>query len=484
MAERVINAGRLAGGRTAVSQEIEAPVRWEPRRYKRRAWTALTGGQIRRAVLVWHRRAGKDLLLLNATIVASMRRTGVYWHIFPTAKQGRKILWDGVTKEGRPFLDHWPRELISHRNEADMRVKLTGGSVWQVVGSDNFHEALIGGNPVGIVFSEYALQNPCCWEYLRPILAENEGWAAFAFTPRGSNHGEALYEMALRNPNWFCERLSVEDTHAIPLSAIDEEHAAGMPDELIRQEFYCSFAAALVGSYYGKLMEVGHQEGRLTLVPHVSHQGVETWWDLGVSDATAIWFVQRAGTELHIVDYYEASGEGLDHYAEVLRNKGYRYERHVLPHDVAVRELGTGRSRIETLRSLGVVTASARSYIAPQMPLADGINAVRTVLPRCWFDAGKCERGIAALKQYQRRWNDNRRAFEDQPLHDWTSHAADAFRYGALTVKDGSRRPDPPIGWTMPQTPMSGTVVWPPWEWGAPEYPRTIEIHDDPDSPY
>jgi hypothetical protein len=365
-----------------------------------------------------------------------------------------------------------------------MRLKLTGGSVWQVVGSDNFHEALIGGNPVGLVFSEYALQNPRCWEYLRPILAENEGWAAFAFTPRGSNHGEALFEMARRNPAWFCERLTVEDTKAIPLSAIEEERAAGMPDELIRQEFYCSFAAALVGSYYGKLLEAAQNESRLTLVQHVQHQGVATWWDLGVSDATAIWFVQRAGAELHVIDYYEASGEGLDHYAEMLRNKGYRYERHVLPHDVAVRELGTGRSRIETLKSLGVVHANARSVIAPHLPLADGINAVRTILPRCWFDAEKCERGIAALKQYQRRWNEDRRMFEDQPLHDWTSHAADAFRYGALTVKDGARRPDPPPGWVMPETAPSGTVVWPPWEWGSPDYPRTIEIHDDPDSPY
>jgi len=460
------------------------PHNWEPRDYQLKAWEALSSGHARRAVLLWHRRAGKDLLLLNATALAAMQRPGVYWHIFPTAKQGRKILWDGVTKRGRPFLDHWPREFVGSRNETDMRLKLTNGSVWQVVGSDNFQEALIGGNPAGLVFSEYALQNPRCWEYMRPILAENEGWAAFAFTPRGSNHGEALFEMAARNPAWFCERLTVEDSGAIPLPAIEEERLSGMPDELIRQEFYCSFAAALVGSYYGKLMEAGQQDGRITLVRHVCDQPVETWWDLGVNDATAIWFVQRVGRELHVIDYYEASGEGLDHYADVLREKGYRYDRHVLPHDVAVRELGTGRSRIETLRSLGVVTAAARSVVAAHLPLADGINAVRTILPRCWFDAAKCERGIAALKQYQRRWNDDRRMFEDQPLHDWTSHAADAFRYGALTVKDVSRRPDPPPGWVAPDVPASGTVVWPPWEWGAPDYPRTIEIHGDPNSPY
>lgn len=466
------------------SSEIHVPLDWEAREYQLPAWRALVRDHVRRAVLVWHRRAGKDLLLLNATAVAAHRRIGVYWHIFPTAKQGRKILWDGVTKAGRPFLDHWPRDLIRHRNENDMRLKFTNGSVWQVVGSDNFHEALIGGNPAGIVLSEYALQNPRCWDFLRPILAENDGWAAFAFTPRGSNHGEALFEMASRNPAWFCQRLTVEETQAVPLAAIEEERASGMPEELIRQEFYCSFAAALVGSYYGRLMEAAQDAGRLTLVRLVPHQGVETWWDLGMNDATAIWFVQRAGSELHVIDYYEASGEGLDHYAGVLRGKGYRYDRHVLPHDVAVRELGTGRSRIETLRSLGVIGASARSLIAPNVQFADGINAVRTILPRCWFDEKKCERGIQALKQYQRRWNDDRRMFEDQPLRDWTTHAADAFRYGALTVKDHWQRPVPPADWVMPQTPASGTIVWPPWEWGEWDYPRTVEIHDDPDSLY
>lgn len=456
--------------------EIEAPFEWEPRRYQRRAWDALMGG-VRRAALVWHRRAGKDLLLLNATVVAALDRIGVYWHIFPTAKQGRKILWDGVTKDGRPFLDHWPRQVVAHRNETDMRLKLTCGSVWQVVGSDNFQEALIGGNPAGLVFSEYALQNPRCWEYLRPILAENDGWAAFAFTPRGQNHGARLFEMAGANPQWFCERLTVEDTHAIPLAAIDEERAAGMPDELIRQEFYCSFAAALVGSYYGKLMEVAHNESRLTLVPHVPHVMVETWWDLGINDATTIWFVQHVGGELRVIDYYEAQGEGLDHYAGVLRDKGYAYGRHVLPHDISVRELGTGRSRLETLKALGVITLTARSHIVPQLSRADGINAVRTILPRCWFDADRCQRGIEALKQYQRKWDDARRVFDDQPLHDWTSHAADAFRYGALSVKERPRYSSA-SAFDFDGDRARGTIIWPGGA-GTGD-PHTVEIHDEP----
>jgi hypothetical protein len=394
----------------------------------------LAGG-VKRAALVWHRRAGKDLLLLNFTITQAVERIGVYWHVFPTAKQGRKILWDGVTKDGRLFLDHWPRALVASRNESEMKIKTRDGAVWQIVGSDNYTDALIGGNPMGIVFSEYALQNPSCWQYLRPILAENDGWAAFAYTPRGNNHGHDLFEMAQGNPQWFCERLTVADTGAITQDAIDEERRAGMPDELIEQEFYCSFEAALVGAYYGKQMREALDTGRLANVPHEPLLEVETWWDLGLDDATAIWFVQRSAREIRVIDYYENSGEALPHYAKVLREKPYRYSRHILPHDAQVRELGTGKSRIEVLSAM-LRTADTRLLVVPSLSVEDGINAVRTILPRTWFDSNRCKRGIEALRQYQREWDDARKTFRETPLHDWTSHAADAFRYGALMAKD------------------------------------------------
>jgi hypothetical protein len=456
--------------------ELQLPHLWAPRPYQLAAWKALVHDHKKRAVLLWHRRAGKDLLLLNATIVASQRRRGVYWHVFPTAKQGRKILWEGVTKDGRAFLDHWPRALVAARGEADMRLKLHNGSIWQIVGADNFNEALIGGNPAGLVFSEYALQNPAAWDHLRPILAENDGWAAFAFTPRGLNHGQKLYAMASANPSWFAERLTIVETGAIDAEAIEEERRAGMSEELIAQEFYCSFTAALTGAYYGKLLEDADREGRMTKLTPTPGQRVETWWDLGMNDATAIWFVARAGEELHVLDYYEASGEALSHYADVLHAKGYAYERHVLPHDVSVRELGTGRSRLETLRDLGIGGAGARAQIAPKLRVADGINAVRTILPRCRFDADKCEQGLNALKQYQRHWNETRRTYEDHPHHDWTSHAADAFRYGALLQRLLPRRPVPPVGWRERDIRANG--LWPPLEWGEPEFPRTREERD------
>lgn len=381
-------------------------------------------------------------MLLNRTVVASQERVGVYWHVFPAAKQGRKIIWDGVTKDGRPFLDYWPADLIAERNATEMRLKLINGSVWQVVGSDNYNDALIGGNPVGLVMSEYALQNPSCWNYLRPILAENDGWAAFPFTPRGKNHGHGLFEMARNNPAWFCERLTANDTRAISEAAIQEERAAGMPEELIEQEFFCSFEAALVGAYYGKLMRAAEDEKRIGRVPYEPQLPVETWWDLGVDDLMSIWFIQRVGREVRAIDYYENNGLGLDHYAKVLRDKPYSYSRFVLPHDIRVREMGNaGRTRLETLKRLmGIENAddqpTQRFVVVPKQSPAERINAVRTILPRCWFDAEKCAPGIEALKQYQRLWDDERKTFKNEPLHDWTSHGADSFGHGATVLRD------------------------------------------------
>ncbi len=413
----------------------DLPVDWDLRRYQYNVWEALFVNKFKRVALVWHRRAGKDILLLAWTIIEALTTPGTYWHLFPTAKQGRKILWDGVTKDGRPFLGLWPRQAIAQRNDADMKLKLHNGSVWQIVGTENYNEALVGGNPRGLVFSEYALQDPGCWEFLRPILAENGGKAAFAFTPRGSNHGEDLFNMAAANPNWYAERLTIDDTGAMPADSISEERKAGMPEELIQQEFYCSFSAALTGAYYGRQMEAAGIDGRITSVEPERGVRVETWWDLGVRDSTAIWFVQRVGYEVRIIDYYEASGESLAHYADVLRERGYVYDKHIFPHDIAVRELGTGRARIDMLHDLGVTGATARSVISPNLPVADGINAVRMLLPHCWFDAVKCARGIQALKAYAKNWNEKTRRYESQPIHNWASHAADAFRYGALMTQ-------------------------------------------------
>lgn len=416
---------------------IVLPHEWQPRGYQlpflRRMSPFVTGGG-GRAVLVWHRRSGKDATALNFAACAAHRRIGVYWHMLPTATQARKAVWDGIDGQGRKVLDQvFPRPLRKATNVTEMKIELKCGSIWQLAGSDNYN-SLVGANPVGVVFSEYSLADPAAWDYVRPILAENGGWAVFIFTPRGRNHGHALLDMARKNPNWFAEVLTVDDTRrddgspVISASAIDEDRGAGMADEVIRQEYWCSFDAGLVGAYYGKAMETARGQGRIGRVPWEPALPVETWWDLGVGDSTAIWFAQRVGREVRLIDYLEASGEGLPYYAKALQAKPYVYGRHIAPHDIEVRELGTGVSRRETALKLGI-----RFEIAPAQSLEDGIEATRALIPRCWFDEDTCARGVEALCQYRREWNDKTRDFKPSPLHDWTSHGADAFRYGAVS---------------------------------------------------
>jgi len=391
-----------------------------------------------RAVAVWHRRAGKDLFGINLVAVKHLQRVGMYWHLLPTYKQGRAIIWNGFTREGRKFLDYFPRELVADKNMAEMRITFTNGSMYQVVGTDDV-DTLVGTNPVGCIFSEYSLQDPSAWDYLRPILVENGGWALFIYTARGKNHGWRMLEMAKKNPKWFHEVLVAGDkgtrredgTPVISDRQIQDERDAGMPEEMIQQEFFCSFEAPLVGSYYGKLMARLEMEKRLRTVPWEPKLNVHTAWDFGIDDETVIWFVQEYGGEVRVIDFYKNSGEGLGHYAKLLRGQvegyermgDYLYGKHYAPHDIEVRELTSGKSRREAAKEMGI-----KFKIVGRHEIEDGIEAVRMLLPQCYFDEGHCEYGIEALKCYRKEWDEQRKTFRTNPLHDWASHAADAFR--------------------------------------------------------
>ena len=419
--------------------KIKIPYKWKPRKYQMNLWHYLENGG-KRAVAVWHRRAGKDSLSLNWTAVAAMQRVGVYWHMLPLQTQARKVVWDSIDKQGRRVIDQvFPTALRKSVNSQEMKIELLNGSIWQCVGSDNYN-SLVGANPVGVVFSEYSSADPAAWDFIRPILAENDGWALFIYTPRGRNHGLKLFETATNAPEWFVEKLGVSETKAIPLSAVEAERRAGMEDSIIQQEFYCSFDAALKGSYYGMLLNDLENGGRICSVPHDPALPVTTAWDLGVGDSTAIWFYQISGAEVLIVDYYEASGVGLDHYVKVLKDKPYVYtNNNIFPHDICVHELSSGKSRLDILAGLGV-----RGRVLPRSSVESGIAAVRLLLPRCRFDKEKCAKGLEALRQYQRAWDDVRKDFQPKPLHDWTSHAADAFRYLALGIKENKKITDRP----------------------------------------
>jgi len=280
----------------------------------------------------------------------------------------------------------------------------------------------------GVIMDEYAIMAPRTWtEIIRPAIADTKGFVIFIGTPMGHNQFWEVYDFALRgNEDWFGAMYRSSETNVIPKEELDHAKAI-MTEEQYNQEFECSFTAAVSGSYYGKLMTNADNEKRIAVVPYDDHIGVETWWDLGIGDSTAIWFAQRVGDEIHIIDYYENSGESLMHYADILENKGYYYSRHIAPHDIQARELGTGKSRLEVALELGI-----DFEVAPKLEVDHGIESVRNILPKCWFDREKCKLGIDALRQYRKQWDEKNQVFKNKPLHDWCSHAADAFRYGCV----------------------------------------------------
>jgi len=382
-----------------------------------------------------------------------VQEPGTYWHMLPTATQARKVVWNAIDSEGRRLIDQaFPEQIVKRRNENEMMIELMplvagrAGSIWQAVGSDNY-DALVGSNPKGIVFSEYSVSDPAAWDYIRPILTENGGWAIFIYTPRGKNHGHSLYRMARSNPEWFCELLTIRETGVLTEAQVDAERAAGMSRQMVEQEFYCSFESELEGSYYAEEMARARGEGRITRVPYDGSAPVETAWDIGVGDECAIWFFQRIGKEIHLIDYYENSGEGVGHYAKVLSSKPYVYSTHWAPHDAKGREFGTGVSKFATARRHGI-----KWSILPKLGVDDGIEAVRGLLGLCWFDEAKCGVGIEALKSYRKMYNRTMRVWSMTPVHDWASNGADAFRYLAIAVRKGQG------GWKPLIYPKTGIV--------------------------
>ena len=285
----------------------------------------------------------------------------------------------------------------------------------------------------GLYFDSVVLDEPAdfpanAWPtVIRPSLADRKGKATFIGTPKGKNEFWEIYNSALKNDNWFCAMYKADETDILDKKELEEAKET-MGEDRYAQEFLCSFEAAIQGAYYAQEMKTAKTEKRITRVPYDPSVSVVVSYDLGIGDSTALWFAQFVGQEIHLIDYYENSGVGLDHYAKVLSDKGYHYEAHIMPHDVKVKELGTGKSRLETLENLGIRNIE----IAPKLGIDDGVQAARSMLNRCWFDEEKCERGIEALLQYRREFDEKLKSWRGRPLHDWTSHGADSFRYLAV----------------------------------------------------
>lgn len=395
---------------------------------------ALHAAMKRFNVLVCHRRFGKTVLAINEMVDRALRCDGDnprFAYIAPYYRQAKQVAWD--------YMKHFTAALPGVKvHETELRIDFAGGRRLQLFGADN-PDALRGMYFDGVVFDEFAMMPQRIWpEVIRPALTDRGGWAIFIGTPKGRNGFHALYQNALaaiaavpanEQSEWFATLRPVSLTGVIATAELASARREMSPEEY-DQEFECSFHAALPGAYYARLLDTAAAQGRLDRAPWQPDLAVHTGWDLGIGDSTAIWFVQQAGSELHWIDYYEADGYGLDHYAKVIRERPYVYGDHLVPHDAGARELGTGRTRIETLARLGL-----RTRLVPRHNVEDGINALRTLIPRSWFDTRNCGGGLEALRSYRREWDDKRRTFGDYPLHDWASHAADAARTVAMGLR-------------------------------------------------
>jgi phage terminase large subunit len=443
-----------------IEERVALPAaRWIPREYQLDLWLYLLNGGLR-ADVVGHRRWGKDEVGLHWAALAASQRTGTYWHLLPEASQGRKAIWDAVNPHTgkRRIEEAFPPALRPTRHNDEMKIELGNGSVWQVAGSDNYN-SLVGSSPVGVVFSEWALAKPDAWSYIRPILAENDGWALFLWTPRGRGHATRAFESRTRQSEWFTLKSPASATDVFTPDQLERERAEliaefGSQEEgqaRYASEYLVDFDAAAPGAYYAGLLGEAERDGRLGRVPYDPALKVDTAWDLGIDDYTAVWFFQQAGREVRAIDYFETSGEGLPAIVrQALAEKPYLYGTHHLPHDVMVRELGAaGRSRFETLGGLGVAPISVGAAMDPE----ERINAGRMMIPLTWFDAEKCAGGLERLRNYRKRWNRATRSYGG-PLHDQASHGADAFGEFAANRAGGPqvrRPPRPrlgePLGW-------------------------------------
>jgi len=408
--------------------------KFQPRSYQLPIVKAFEEGKLRKLLIVMPRRAGKDIVSFNLCVRQAIRRVCLIYYIFPTYAQGKKVMFDNVTNDGRRFTDFIPHALLESIHQQELKIRLTNGSIIQVVGSDNI-DSLMGTNPSLCVFSEYALQSPNAYQFLRPILAANDGRAIFISTPRGKNHFFSLYEVAKNNPEeWFCYKLTLDDTLHIPFAEIEKDRRENIiSEDLIQQEYYCSFDLGVEGSYYSRYLDKMRIKGQLTQVPYETGFKVLTCWDLGMRDKTSIIFYQVIGTTVRIIDCYENDGKGLDFYAKILQDKananGWVYGKHIAPHDIKVRELGTGMSRLERAKQLGI-----SFVIAADLSLEDGIEAVRSNLSKMWIDTTHGALLIKALENYRQELDKRTQQYKGYPLHDWSSHFADAMRYLCISL--------------------------------------------------
>lgn len=405
--------------------KIELPYNYCPREYQLNVLQALDSGT-KRAVWVVHRRGGKDVTILNWVIKELAKSTKTCFYVFPSYAQAKKAIWDAINSDGFRIIDYIPEQIIAQKNAQEMKIRFKNGSLLQLIGSDNI-DSIVGTNPSIIVFSEYALQDPSAWDYLRPILRVNKGVAIFISTPRGRNHFWDLYRLARDNKEWFCELLTVEDTDVLTQDDIDQERRENMSEELIQQEYYCSFDRGVEGSYYAKLLLKMEQQGRIVQLFHDEYKVVHTAWDLGWDDSTAIVFFQVDNSSIKIIDYEEHNNKTLAQMKAIIAAKPYRYGFNLFPHDVEqIDGLSTGCTRKEILEDLQIPVTTVRRAL-----IADGIESVKALMSSRLMISTKCDKLLKALESYHKDYDMKNKVYSNKPRHDWSSHACDAVRYMA-----------------------------------------------------
>lgn len=382
------------------------------------------------ACIVAHRRAGKTVATvfdLLTCALATKKPNARYAYIAPYYSQAKAVAWD--------YLKRFSAPVAAKISESELSIELHNGSRVRLFGADN-PDSLRGIYLDGVVLDEYGDQRPTVWgEIIRPLLTDRKGWATFIGTPKGKNHFYDIREQARTSEEWLYVELRASETGALAADELADAKRT-MTDAQYKQEFECAFDVPALGAIYAKEYERAREDRRIGNVPYDPLLQVSTFWDIGIGDSTAIWFAQRHGPEVRLIDYYEANGYGVDHYVGVLKAKPYVYAEDWLPHDAQAKQLTSGKSTIEILRTLG-----RNARVTPKLTLEEGINAARMVFPRCWFDEAKTARGLECLQNYRRELNEKLGEFRSSPVHDWASHGADAFRYLAVAIDRSGAKP-------------------------------------------
>lgn len=410
-------------------------VRW----YQQAFHEALVNRTHDRLLAVWHRRAGKDEIILNAMRTLALKAPGTYWHCFPEQAQARKAIWNGVNgKTGkRRIMEAFPPEIIKRMQDDDMFIELKNGATFQLIGSDRY-DSTVGSGPKGIGYSEWALSNPAAWAYHQPMIRESKGFAAFITTPRGNNHAKTMLDQAGTNPRWFSQVLTAEDTGALSVDDLADAlreyqdlWGIDLGRALFEQEYLCSFAGAMVGAYYGAEMSKAEREGRICQVDVDPAYPVHTAWDLGKAVNNPIWCFQVIGKQLRVVDFYIPDSLDVKDWCKWLDDKGYNGNDYV-PHDIITTEWGNSRTRVDVLREL-----NRKPKRIPMVSVADGQQAGRTAINAMVMDRGRCgDVGAEGLKAYRREWDQDMKRFRETPVKDWAEHIGSAWRYLGLSWRE------------------------------------------------